>query len=149
MKILPEPADQQIILATQIWEDVVHSMGQYTNDSFTSKFLPPEEILTYVRPIASSFAQLHYTPLPTKKEIYKSHLYGVFYFLIICGMQMHIKERSILKNHAPYTLETHEKLIREAKNRVMNELTEGIKVYPPLNHAMDIFLSNVATPRRL
>lgn len=151
MKTLPEPAEQQqqTILATRIWEDVVHSMHEYTHDSFSSKFLPPEEMLTYVRPIAAAFAQLQYTPLPTKREIYKSHLYALFYFLIICGIQMYLKERSITKNHAPYAIETNEAHVRRVKTNVMQELTEGIKVFPPLNHVMDIMLTHLVTPRRL
>jgi hypothetical protein len=31
----------------------------------------------------------------------------------------------------------------------MQELTQGIKVFPPLNQVMDIFLSHLITPRRL
>jgi hypothetical protein len=124
-------------------------MNEYTDDSISSKFLPPEEILIYVRPIAAAFAQLLYTPLPAKKELHKSHIYALFYLLIICGIQMYIKERSITKRQAPYRIELDRRYIREAKTKVMQELTQGIKVFPPLNQVMDIFLSHLITPRRL
>jgi hypothetical protein len=153
MRTLPEQSEQNIqqndSLASQILEDVVCSMSQYTDDSISPKFLPPEELLIQIRPVAAAFALLHFIPLPPTKEIYKSHLYALFYFSIICGIQMYIKERAIAKHNAPYTLRTNHDLIRDAKNTVMKHLTEGIKVLPPINQTMDIFLSYIITPRRL
>lgn len=150
MRNLPEQNEQLLDpLASQIWEDVVHSMTQYTNDSAASKFLPPEELLIHIRPIAAAFAQLHYTPLPPMKDIYKSHLYALFYLSIICGVQMFLKERAIRTQYTPYMLKVSSHAIRDAKRMVMQQLSEGIKVFPPINHTMDIFLSHMLTPRRL
>lgn len=155
MKNLPEHIIKQenILnddsLALQIWEDVVSSMSQFTDDNFNSKFLPPEELLIYIRPVAASFALLHFTPLPPIKEIYKSHLYAMFYFSIICGIQIYIKERAIYKKHAPYLIKIDQFEVKTAKNNVMKQLTEGIKVYPPINQTMDIVINNLVTPRRL
>lgn len=150
MRSLPEPQEAQVSpAASQIWEAVVHSMNEYTDDSMAPKFLPPEELLKYIRPVAAAFALLHYTPLPTMKEIYKSHLYTLFYFSMICGIQMYIKERTITTKHSPYQIITQEKKISEAKNTVMKQLTDGIKVFPPINHTMDIFLTHLLTPRRI
>lgn len=151
MKSLPADPNEQLLdpMASQIWEEVVISMTQFTHDSVTSKFLPPEDLLVYIRPIAASFALLHYTPLPTMKEIYKSHLYGLFYLSIVCGIQMFLKERAIRKQYAPYAIQTDQNLVRDAKNNVMKQLAEGIKVFPPINQTMDIFLTHMLTPRRL
>jgi hypothetical protein len=143
MRSLPEP------IALQIWEDVVTSMSQYTNDNIAPKFLPPEEILTYIRPVAAVFAQLHFTPLPPLKKIYKSHLYALFYLSIICGIQMYVKERALLKGYVPFNFQTDRVFIRGAKNTVTNQLTEGIKVTPPINQTMDIFLAHLLTSKRL
>jgi hypothetical protein len=150
MRSLPDTNEQLIDpLASQIWEDAVYAMTQYTHDSTVSKFLPPEELLIYIRPIAASFAMLHYTPLPTMKEIYKSHLYGLFYLSIICGVQMFIQERSYRTKQLPFMIKNDQKTIREAKNSVMKQLSDGIKVFPPINQTMDIFLNHLLTPRRL
>lgn len=150
MRNLPDQSEPQPnLVASQIWENVVYSMGQYTNDSISSKFFPPEEVLLYIRPVAAAFAQLLYTPLPSMKDIYKSHLYGLLYFAMICGIQMYIKERALIKKSAPYSFITDSRNIRTAKNNVMRQLTDGIKVIPPINHTMDIFLSHLITPKRL
>lgn len=151
MKSLPnlKEFENDTGLANQIWEDVVQSMTEYTHDNTTSKFIPPEEMLIHIRPIAAAFSLLHYTPLPTIKEIYKSHLYSLFCFSIICGTQMYIKERSIYTQHAPFVLELDPLYIREAKNKVIRQLTDGIKVFSPINEAMDIFLTNLLHPHRL
>ncbi len=150
MKSLPDSNEQLLDpMASQIWEDVVYSMNQFTNDSMTSKFLPPEEMLSAIRPIAASFALLHYTPLPTMKEIYKSHLYALFYLSIVCGIQMFVKERGIRKHNAPYQINADSNTVRDAKNNVMKQLAEGIKVFPPINQTMDIFLTHILTPRRI
>ena len=153
MRSLPEPYEKKKIegdsLALQIWEDVVQSMSQFTDDSIFSKFTPPEELLAHIRPIAAAFAQLHFTPLPPMKVVYKSDLYSIFYFSIIAGVQIFIRQRSILKNHQPYTVRTAPIELREAKNLVMKQLTEGIKVFPPVNQIMDIFLNHTITERRL
>jgi hypothetical protein len=150
MKNLPDQNEQLIDpIASQIWEEVVHSMTQFTHDSTTSNFLPPEELLVHIRPVAAAFALLHFTPLPPMKDIYKSHLYALFYLSIVCGVQMFIKERAIQKKHAPYAMNTDIGTIRDAKNSVMKQLSDGIKVFPPINQTMDIFLTNMLTPRRL
>lgn len=150
MKTIPEPKEQSIEpLALQIWENVVLAMNQYTHDSTTSKFLPPEEMLVHIRPIAGAFAMLHFTPFPTMKEIYKSHLYALFYFSIVCGVQMYMKERSLRTNFSHYTIRSDNASVRDAKNSVMKQLADGVKIFPPINQTMDLFLSHMLTPRRL
>lgn len=153
MRNLPDPTEinehNNQLLALNIWEDVVSSMSQYTNDSYLSKFNPPEELLRQIRPVAAAFTMLHYTPIPMTKEIYKSQLYTLFNFSILCGIQMYVKQRAILKNHAPYVLQTNNNKIREAKEIVMKQLTEGIRVFPPINQTMDIILQHLITPRRV
>lgn len=152
MRNLPEQPERIIednTLALQIWEDVVSSMSQFTHDSNVSKFTPPDEVLHYIRPTAAAFTQLHFTPLPPIKDVYKSQLYGLFYFSILFGTQMYIRQRALIKNHSPYTIRIDPKDIREAKHHVMKQLTEGIKVFPPINQTMDIFLTHILTPRRI
>ncbi len=150
MKSLPDPNEQLIDpVASRIWEDVVHSMTQFTDDCTTSKFLPSEEVLVHIRPIAAAFALLHFTPLPPLKDIYKSHLYALFYLSIVCGMQMFIKERSIQKGYTPYAIQIDTGIVRIAKHAVMKQLSDGIKVFPPINQTMDIFLTHMLTQRRV
>lgn len=153
MRSLPEPSEKELlrgdIQATQIWETVVLSMSQYANDSIHSKFIPTEELLNIIRPVAAAFSTLHYTPIPPLKEIYKSRLYALFYFTIICGVQIYVKQRSIIKSHAPFVLKTDKTRLREAKNSVMKQLTEGIKVYPPVNQIMDLALSHISVSKRM
>lgn len=153
MSNLPEPSKHKIyqnpILALRIWEEVVNSMTQYTNDSVSSKFMPAEELLVFIRPVAAAFALMHFTPMPPVKEIYKSHLYSLFYFSIICGIQVYLKERNLIKGYAPFSFVTDTASLIQAKHKIMKQLTDGIQVLPPVNQTMDILLSHLITPRRL
>lgn len=153
MKSLPElpklRKSENETITLRILEDVILSMSQFTNDSAFSKFIPPEEMLLHIRPVAAAFAQLHFTPIPPIQRIYKSHLYSLFYFSIICGIQIYVKYRSIINNHKPYIISLEQHRLRIAKNNVLRELTDGIKVFPPINQVMDIFLNYMVTKRMI
>ncbi len=147
---LPELRNSEVeAIAMRILEEVILSMSQFTSDSAFSKFIPPEEMLLHIRPVAAAFTQLHFTPIPPLRKIYKSHLYSLFYFSIICGIQIYTKYRSIINNHRPYIISLEQTRLRIAKNNVMKELTEGVKVFPPINQVMDIFLSYMVTKRMI
>src|SRR4051812_32998193 len=83
--------------ARTIWENVAYSMDSFTHDSFTSNFFQPEAIINECRSMAASFTVLHYAPIPDMKKIYRSRLYALFFLSLCCGVQIYIKERSILK----------------------------------------------------
>lgn len=152
MRNLPEVSNREIfnsVEADKIWEAVVLSMSKYTHDSVHSKFMPSEELLNVIRPVAAAFSLIHFTPFPTIKEIYKSRLYTLFYFTIICGIQIYIQQRSFLKQGAPFEIQTDTYKLREAKNKAMKQLTEGMKIYPPVNLLIDLALSNIASAKRI
>src|SRR5687768_9618680 len=103
MKKLPKKEEVIIdSLAHKVWADVVYSMDQYTHDSVTSKFFMPEQIINHCRAVAAAFAQLHYSPIPSTKEIYKTRLFSLFYLSMTCGVQVFLKERAIFTNYNPY-----------------------------------------------
>lgn len=147
MKRLPNkdlqtfPIDQT---AQRIWQDVACAMDHYTNDSFVASFFQPEEFTTEARSMAASFALLHYSPLPTIEEIYKSRLYGLFYLSISSGIQIYIKERSFLRNHLPYIIISDGNTIRETKNTIMKQLANGTQLFSPTSDVVDIFIQQLA-----
>lgn len=146
MKRLPSNEEQEIDpTVNRIWEEIVYSMDQYTHDSNLSKFYLPEGILIHCRSAAEIFAQLLYTPIPSKEEARRTRLYGLLYLSMTCGVQIFLKERSLSKPYAPYRIHTDPDLIRIVRNNVGKLLSEGIKVQPPVSQVMEIFISNLNT----
>lgn len=147
MKRLPSKEEEQAIDPTvqRIWEDIVYSMDQYTNDSTLSKFYLPEDILAHCRSAAGVFAQLLYTPIPSKDEVKRSRLFGLLYLSMTCGVQIFLKERSMTKGYVPYRVLQDDAILREARNHVGKMLSEGIKVQPPVSQVMELFLEQLST----
>lgn len=148
MKRLPDNKKQMIDPAVQrIWEDIIYSMDQYTNDSVLSKFYLPEELLTHCRITANIFTQILYTPIPTSDEASKTRLYGMFHLAMSCGVQIYLKERSLIKGYLPYKIISDPNLIRSVRNKVGKQLSEGIKVHPPVSQVMELFINQLNTKR--
>ncbi len=141
MKRLPNTEEQELDpTVLRIWEELVYSMDQYTNDSVLSKFYLPELILEHCRKAAFIFAQLLYTPIPSIDEVKRTRLSGLLYLAMV---QVYLKERAIFKQHAPYRFATDEQTIRLARNKVSRVLTEGIKVQPPTSQVLDLIITNL------
>ncbi|GIW61299.1 MAG: hypothetical protein KatS3mg089_0151 [Patescibacteria group bacterium] len=144
MKRLPNTEEQAIDpIGLRIWEEIVYSMDQYTNDSVLSKFYLPESLLEHCRKASFIFAQLLYTPIPSTEEVKRTRLCGLLYLAMACGVQIYLKERSISKQYTPYRVVTDEQTIRLARNRVSRALTEGIKVQPPISQVLDLIITNL------
>lgn len=150
MKRLPDQEEQVINSTVQrIWEDIVYSMDQYTNDSTLSKFYLPEEIIKHCHNAANIFTQLLYSPIPTPEEAKKTRLYAMIHLAMTCGVQIYLKERSLKKGYSPYKISKDEEVIREARNRIGKILSEGIKVKPPVSQVMELFITQLNTPHYL
>lgn len=144
MKRLPEQEEEQIDpTVNRIWEDIVYSMDQYTDDSTLSKFYLPEDILVHCRTAASIFTQLIYTPIPTANQVKRSRAYGLFYLAMTCGVQIFLKERVIQKGYTPYRIVVDDAIIRTARNKVGKLLSEGIKVQSPVSQVMELFIEEL------
>lgn len=139
------PTDEQISnpAVQRIWEEIVYSMDEYTNDSYLSKFYLPEDILIHCRSSASVFTQLLYSPIPSAEIAKKTRLYSLFYLSMTYGVQVYLKERSISKGYTPYEITKNPELIRLARNKIGRALSEGIKVKSPISQVMDIFLTHL------
>lgn len=145
MKKLPNEESVLIEpLAMRIWEDVVYSMDAYTNDSSLSKFYLPDEIISHCRLTAAAFAQIHFAPIPSREDVLNTRLFAVFYLAMTCGIQIYLKERSIFTNFSPYTIQADEKHIREIKNKIFQELTDGIHLDSPLDQVIALFLRQLS-----
>lgn len=144
MKRLPSNEEQPVeATVNRIWEDIVYSMDQYTDDSSLSKFYLPEDILTHCRTAARIFAQLVYTPIPTNKQILKSRAYGLFYLAMTCGVQIFLKERVLTKGYVPYKIVIDDDIIRTARTKVGKLLSEGIRVQSPVSQVMELFIEEL------
>ncbi|CAN5135117.1 hypothetical protein BH11PAT1_BH11PAT1_7800 [soil metagenome] len=130
-------------LALQVWEDVVYSMDQYTNDSAVSKFFLPEEITLHCKETAAIFAQLHFSPIPTSKEVLKTRLFGLFYLSTTCGVQIYLKERAIFTNYSPYAMQTDPRETREARRKTLKQLAEGVEIFQPITDVLDLFMQQL------
>ncbi|HVZ58615.1 MAG TPA: hypothetical protein VG935_02585 [Patescibacteria group bacterium] len=146
MKRLPNKEEQPIEPTVQrIWDEIVDSMDQYTNDSQVSKFYLPEELLIHCHKAANIFTQLLYTPIPSPEEVKKTRLFGMLYLSMSCGVQIYLKERSLNKGYLPYKISNEEKYIRDARHKVGKTLSEGIKVQPPVSQVMELFITQLNT----
>jgi len=150
MKRLPDQEEQLIDSTVQrIWEDIVYSMDQYTNDSTLSKFYLPEDALTHCHVAATIFTQLLYYPIPSPQEAKKTRLYAMVHLAMTCGVQIFLKERGLKKGFSPYKITTDEVAIRDARNKIGRVLSEGIKVKPPVSQVMELFIAQLNTPHYL
>lgn len=144
MKSLPSNEEQiENPEVQRIWEEIICSMDQYTNDSLLSKFYLPEDLLTHCRGAATVFSQLLYTPIPSSTDTSKTRLYSLFYLTMTYGVQVFLKERSITTGYLPYEITNDPGLIRSARCKVGRVLSEGIKIKPPVSQVMDIFLTEL------
>lgn len=149
MKRLPKAEISIDPLAQRVYEDVVCSMEQYTDDSAVSKFYLPEPLLSHSRKTASIFAQIHYAPLLTPAQAVKSRLFGLLLLSIICGSQIYFKERSVFTNFAPYQIRSNEKVIKDIKHRVTKMLFDGATILETTDQVMRLFLDHMVTPRMM
>lgn len=129
--------------ATSIWEHIVYSMDQYTNDSQFSKFYLPEEIIPHCREAASIFTQVHYAPIISTEESYKSRLYSFFLLSMVCGVQIYLKERSVLNHLKTYAITSDDKEISEAKRKVSRQLFDGAVILDTIDQVMNLFLTQL------
>ncbi len=143
MKRLPKKVEYIDPIAQNIWHTVVESMDQYTHDSILSKFYLPEEIIIHCRSVASIFAQIHYAPLLEPEEAYKTRLYTLFLFSMMCGVQIYLKERVMLKNYPYYRILTDKKAVREAKHKVTKSLFDGAVILETIDQVMNMFLTQL------
>lgn len=148
MKNLPDQKPQIADpIVVRIWEDIVYSMDQYTNDSVFPKFYLPEILLHHARSTAATFAQYHYMPIPTTKEIYKSRLFSLFLLTINCGIQIFLKERSIMTNYQPYNIITNKETIQSAKQKTTRLIFEGVEILESTDQVMGLMISQIKSPR--
>jgi hypothetical protein len=150
MKRLPDQEEQIIDSTVQrIWEDIVYSMDQYTNDSTLSKFYLPEDVMKHCHMTANIFTQLLYSPIPTPQEAKKTRLYAMIHLAMTCGVQIYLKERSLTKGYSPYHISKDEITIRDARIKIGKALSEGIKVKPPVSQVMELFITQLNTSHYL
>lgn len=129
--------------ANSIWEHIVYSMDQYTHDSQFSKFYLPEEIIPHCREAAAIFTQVHYAPIISTEESYKSRLYSFFLLSMVCGVQIYLKERSVLNKLKTYAITTDMKEISEAKRKVSRQLFDGAVILDTIDQVMNLFLTQL------
>lgn len=130
-------------MALQVWEDVIYSMDQYTHDSTLSKFFMPEEITLHCKETAAIFAQLHFSPIPTTKEVMKTKLFGLFYLAMTCGVQIYLKERAIFTNYLPYVIQNDLQEIRVAKKKTLKQLEDGVEIFQPITDVLELFMQQL------
>jgi len=144
MKLPKKNDDLQInATANSIWEHIVYSMDQYTHDSQFSKFYLPEEIIPHCRESAAIFAQVHYAPIISTEEAYKTRLYSFFLLSMVCGVQIYLKERSVLNNMKTYSVNIDESVISEAKRKVGKQLFDGAVILETIDQVMNLFLTQL------
>jgi len=127
----------------RIWEEIVSSMDQYTNDSPKSKFYLPEELLAPVSLAAITFTQILYTPIPSRKSAKGSRLFDLFYLAMTCGVHIYLKEQRITHGYYPYVVQTDPNILREVRNSVGKTLTNGVTVVAPASEIMQIVVEEL------
>lgn len=148
MKRLPKKVEYIDPVAQNIWYTVVDSMDKYTHDSVLSKFYLPEEIIIHCRSVASIFAQIHYAPLLEPEEAYRSRLYTLFLFSMMCGVQIYMKERTVLKDSHYYNILSDKEAVKEAKQKVTKLLFDGAVILETIDQVMNMFLTQLMVIRQ-
>lgn len=145
MKSLPDKEDASIMHphSLRIWEEIVSSMDQYTNDSPKSKFYLPEELLSLVEHAAITFTQILYMPIPNRKSARRSKLFDLFYLAMTCGVHIYLKEQRLNHGYMPYLVQGDQSILREVRNSVGKTLTEGVTVVAPVSEIMQIVVDEL------
>lgn len=115
--------------ARQLWNEIVCSLEEYTDDGVVAKFFTPEELILQARTMAVALASSLYTPELSLEEALESDLYHSVFLTAVWGIQAYIKEGLVLKNHTTYTLVTNNtEVLEKIRNESFQELTKEIRV---------------------
>lgn len=109
--------------AVGIYEEILKSLSEYTNDSNYAKFFLPETIIVNCRSVAGALSSSVYNPPVNPKKIYTSKIYSYFLLAVICGVQIFLKQHSKEKNGAPYRVKENKKDIEKAQDNALYFLT--------------------------
>lgn len=115
--------------ARQLWNEIVCSLEEYTDDGVVAKFFTPEELILQARTMAVALSSSLYTPELSLKEVLESDIYHTVFITAVWGIQAYIKEGLVLKNHTTYTVKTIDtKDLEEIRNESFQKLTKEIQV---------------------
>lgn len=116
-------------LAFQIYDSVVSSVNEYAHDSTVSKFfLLPEPIINLYALIANTLSAASYVPNFQLEETNNLPIRAIFYVTAVSGLQIYLKERSVLTNSAPYKWKENEKEIVKVSIKIKKILNEKTKI---------------------
>lgn len=124
--------------AIKIYKDIVKSLNEYPNDGVQSKFFLPENLTINSRSIAAAFV-MSFNPKLKLDSVYNSELYSLFLLAAVCGMQIFLKERSMLKNSAPYKVQSNKIKTEKAQKEALEILSEKPDVEPFIEQVMANF----------
>lgn len=119
--------------AFRIYEEIIKSLGAYPNDSNQASFFLPETIIINCRSVAAAFTMSLYGPPIGTSRVYNTKLYSYFLLASVCGVQTFLKERSIIKNHAPFTIQANIRKIKKAQQVALEKLT----LKPPITQSTE------------
>lgn len=135
--------------AQRLWDELVISYNSYPSDSSVAKFFLPEELVILCRPVAAAFTSAFYHPALNTKEVYASQAYLLFLLATVCGIQLFLRERALLKNYEPYKLKTKQKEIIKAKEHALFLLNLNSSLPKPAQLVKQKFLIQLSSVRKI
>ena len=125
-------------LGIRVFEAVKDSAREYTNDSAESKFLMlPDKITNLVSILAQTFTMLTFSPNLPLDNVKNSKVFCLYYAIIIAGIQVYLKDQSIIKNAYSYVWEEKDKEIEKTSQALWKFLTGKVEIEKYLCEAMD------------
>lgn len=114
-------------LSRQIWNEIVASLEEYTDDNIVAKFFSPEPLVLQCRIMAAALTAALYDDEITQEELLDTPAYHILFTATIWGVQTYSKEWLFVQNHTTFVLakNTQEELA-ETRSDVLKQLTEKI-----------------------
>ena len=135
-----EDEDFKNPLACQIWDKVYSSFSAYADDSPYSKAMLPIEIMNEFHFLAEALACMTYSPRIKFGEINDTFAYSHYLFLMSCGKQVYLTERSFLTLGKPYQFKTDPEDIIKMRSQSMNLLLKQMKMSKSVREVMEKIL---------
>lgn len=131
-------------LADEIFESVASSLNKYTDDSTVSKFfLIPKEVAYLFSFMASTLTANTYSPEFTLEETEGIAVRTIYYISSVAGLQIYLKERSILTNSSPYNWNTNEEQIVKTTKDLKKIFSKKVTVSKTIYKVMKKVLSRL------
>lgn len=134
-------------IAVEIWEEIKRLNSEYPDDSSFSKLFLPAQLCDYGHTITFSLTQIVVGAKPPKinQDVSSSKLYATYFLAAVCGMQVFLRERAILKDYASYSIRSGKREVEKIKKQVLAKFGRKGEVSEAAKEVMELLYHKVFT----